>query len=303
MFKAFLSLAFCGLLVTTPVLAQDRVTLGHARLFSNDALGDGHDRWRSGSYSVSRLRGFAWDGALPASPGEILEFRLRSEIIAPADLIAPAAGDRRYAGVLAVGMHTHFALGQAEASLGGDLVVTGPQTGIGDFQRGVHDLLGLAEPQVLGNQIANGFHPTARAEIGRTFRFGGALSVRPYAEAQAGVETLLRIGGDVVIGGFGTGALMVRDTVTGQRVEGIAGSDRKGLSLTVGGDVARVFDSAYLPAGGAAQLSETRRRLRAGLNWQGDKTGVFYGVTLLGKEFAGQPENQLVGSLRLRWQF
>ncbi|MDP4031478.1 MAG: DUF2219 family protein [Pseudorhodobacter sp.] len=303
MFKAFLALAFCGLFVTSPVLAQDRVTLGHARLFSNDALGDGHDRWRSGSYSVSRLRGFAWDGALPASPGEILEFRLRSEIIAPADLIAPAPGDRRYAGVLAVGMHTHFALGQTEASLGADLVVTGPQTGIGDFQRGIHDLLGLTEPQVLGNQIANGFHPTARAEIGRTFHFGGALSVRPFAEAQAGVETLLRLGGDMVIGGFGTGALMVRDTVTGQRVEGIAGSDGKGFSVTVGGDVARVFDSAYLPAGGAAQLSETRRRLRAGLNWQGDKTEVFYGVTLLGREFDAQPGDQLVGSLRLRLRF
>jgi len=303
MFKALLTLALCGFAVTAQAQAQDRVTLGHARLLGNDAFGDSKDRWQTGSYATSILRGPMWDGSLPTRPGEILEYRLRGQVIAPADLVAPVAGDRRYAGVLAAGLFTHFALAQFETSLGVELVATGPQTGIGNLQRAVHNLLGLPEPVVLGNQIGNAVHPTASAEIGRSLRFGDGLTLRPFAEAQAGVETLARLGGDVVLGGLGRGALMVRDTVTGQRVEGINGSDGSGLSLSFGGDVARVFDSAYLPTGGAATLRDTRRRLRLGLNWQGERAEVFYGLTLLGREFATQPESQVVGSLRLRLEF
>lgn len=298
-----LAAALCGLLTAPPAEAQDRGSLGFARLFTNDALGDGNDRWRTGSYSVSLLRGTSWDGSLPGAPGEILEYRLRGEIIAPADLHSPAAGDRRFAGVLAVGMFSHFALGQAEASFGVELAATGPQTGVGRFQRLVHQMLGMPKPRVLGNQIANGWQPTAEAEIGRSFHFGDAVTLRPFAEAQIGGENLLRVGGDLTIGSFGAGSLMVRDTVTGQRVEGIAGTAGQGVSVTMGGDVARVFDSAYLPAGGAAQLADNRSRLRLGLNWQGEKSAVFYGLTLLGKEFTSQPDQQLVGSVRLSLHF
>jgi len=301
MFKALLSMALCGFALAAE--AQDRITLGHARLLSNDAFGDSKDRWQTGSYATSILRGTMWDGSLPTRPGEILEYRLRAQVIAPADLVAPVVGDRRYAGVLAAGLFTHFALGQIETSVGAELVATGPQTGIGNLQRAVHNLIGLPEPLVLGTQIGNAVHPTASAEVGRTLHFGQALALRPFVEAQAGVETLARVGGDVVLGGLGRGALMVRDTVTGQRVEGINGSDGTGLSLSFGGDVARVFDSAYLPTGGAATLLDTRRRLRLGLNWQGERAEVFYGLTLLGREFDTQPESQVVGSLRLRLQF
>jgi hypothetical protein len=303
MFKRLLGLALCGMVLAVPVAAQDRVTLGYARLFSNDALGDGKDRWHSGAYSVSRFRGYRWDGTLPQAPGEILELRLRSEIIAPADLVTPSVGDRRYAGVLGLGLFTHFAIGQAEVALGAELVMTGPQTGVGSFQRAIHNMLGLSEPQVLGNQIHNGLHPTVMVEVGRAFALGENLTFRPFVAAQAGVETLVRVGGDLVIGHFGRNALLVRDTVTGQRVEGIAGFDNQGFSLTLGGDVARVFDSAYLPAGGAAQLADTRSRLRLGVNWQGEKSEVFYGVTWLGREYVGQPDDQIVGSLRLNLRF
>lgn len=303
MFKALLAFLFCATVTAAPAVAQDRVTLGYARLFSNDALGDTKDRWRSGSYMVSRLRGPRWDGVLPAAFGEILEFRLRSEIVAPADLIQPDPGDRRYAGILAVGLHSHFAVAKAEASIGAELVFTGPQTHIGAFQREVHEFFSLQTPTVLGNQIPNRVYPTLRGEIGRTYHLGETIALRPFAEGQAGIETFVRVGGDMVIGGFGNGALLVRDTVTGQRAEGISGTDGAGFSFTLGGDIARVFDSALLPAGGAAVLSDTRSRLRAGMNWQGEKSEVFYGVTLLGKEYDGQSADQLVGSLRLRLRF
>ncbi len=77
---AFLAVALAGVLTTgtAPVQAQERVTLGFARLFNNDALGDTRDRWRSGGYSVSRFRGERWGGSLPTEFGAILEQRLRA---------------------------------------------------------------------------------------------------------------------------------------------------------------------------------------------------------------------------------
>lgn len=284
-------------------VAQDRVTLGWGRLFSNDAIGDGHDRWRTGSYTVSVVRGTSWDGALPSEFGEILEFRLRADTIAPASLTNPDPGDRRYAGALTLAAFTHAEMLGFETSVGAGIVATGPQTGIGAFQREVHELFDLDEPEVLDDQIGNRIHALASAEVGRTFRFGDRVALRPFLEAQAGVESLVRVGGDLVIGRFGTGALMLRDQTTGQRYRGIAGVTEPGLSLTMGADVAHVFDSVYLPDDEPAVLSDDRARVRAGLHWQGDASDVFYGVTWLGREFEGQDEGQVVGSLRVRVRF
>lgn len=284
-----------------PALAQDRGTLGFGRLFTNDAIGDGKDRWHSGSYVLSMVRGPGWDGRLPGQPGALIEYRLRADIIAPADVADPAPGDRRYAGTLSIGAHTHFDWQGFETRLGFDLVGTGPGTGIGRFQRWAHDLFGLDEPD-LDNQIANGVHPTVSAELGRSFSLGTAV-VRPFIEAQAGVETLVRAGADVTIGRFGTGGLLIRDATTGQRYSAIAGEDAPGFSLILGGDVAHVFDSIYLPSGDTPALRDTRSRLRAGMHWQGTRASIFYGLTWLDEEFEDQPEPQVLGSLRLGLKF
>ena len=290
------------LFVTHPAMAQDRVTLGYGRLFSNDAFGDGQDRWRTGGSVISRVRGPAWAGALSAVPGEILEFRLRTEIMAPANIVAAAPGDRRFAGTIALGLHTHFSMGRADASVGADLVVIGPQTGLGRFQTRVHDLLGLDKPGVLNDQIGNLVQPTLTVEVGQALRFGPRVTLRPFIQAQGGVETLLRVGGDVVVGGAWQGALMLRDVGTGQRYAGVRG-DGAGLGLTLGGDMARMLGSAYLPEGGAAVLSDARSRLRAGVSWQGAQMGAFYGLTWLSPEFEGQDEGQVLGSVRVDFKF
>lgn len=293
-----ISLVLCCL----PAAAQDRTTLGWGRLFSNDALGDGNDRWQTGHYGVSVLRGATWDGDLPTQAGEILEFRAYGQIIAPANLTVPNPDDRRYAGALSLGLYTHFMMGQADASLGGDLVVIGPQTRLGAFQSDIHDLLNIVEPQVLDDQIGNKMAPTLTGEVGRRFRLGENMSVRPFVEARAGDETLIRTGGDIIIGGAWESSLMLRDKVTGQRFGGIDGGTL-GFSLILGADVAHVFSSAYLPAGGAVVLSENRTRLRAGMDWQGARSGVFYGVTYLGPEFEGQDGGQVTGSLNVNFDF
>lgn len=283
-------------------LAAEQVTLGYGRFFTNDALGDGKDRWRSGSYTLSHVRGQAWEGRLPQTPGEVIEYRFRIEMIAPQNLARPAAQDRRYAGALSAGVHTHFARGPAEIRLGADLVAVGPQTGVGKLHRNLHQMLGMAVPGDLPNQLPNHFYPTLSAELAQPYQLG-ALHLRPFVEAQAGVETYVRVGGDLVVGRFGQGGLMLRDHVTGQRFNGVRGPAVPGVSVTLGGDVARMFDSAYLPDGGAVTSRKTRARLRAGVNWQGKRSEIFYGVTHLGKEFEGQTAGQTLGSLQLKLRF
>lgn len=296
-----LSFALSSGLSVAPAAAEGRETLGFGRLFVNDGLGDLRDRWRTGSYTVSLLSGPAWTGALPDRPGVILEYRGRAEIVAPANLARPGAGDRRYAGILSGGVHTHFALAGGEARLGLDLVVTGPATGLGTFQRHIHKAVGVPQPD-LSRQLPNRGHPMLSAEYGREVALAGGFRLRPFVEAQLGFETLVRAGADLTVGGYGRSALMLRDPVTGLRYLGVRGEGAPGLSAVIGADVARVGDSALLPAPGPAP-SQTRTRLRAGLHWHGARSELFWGVARLSPEFAGQPRGQTVGALRLRLRF
>jgi hypothetical protein len=156
---------------------------------------------------------------------------------------------------------------------------------------------------VLDGQIGNRLHPGLTAEIGRSLALGNAVQLRPFAEARLSVESLVRMGGDITIGRFGQGGLLLRDTTTGQRYRGIEGTRSEGFSLTLGGDLAHVFDSALLPSGGAVTAETDRYRLRAGLQWQGKRASTFYGVSYLSREFVQQPEGQLVGALSLNLRF
>lgn len=293
--------AVMALGVAVPAMAQERVTLGWGRLLTNDIIGDGRDRWRTGSYVLGLLRGPAGLTGLPQAPGEVLEFRARLETIAPADLVTPDPADRRYVGAISLGVHSHFERQGIETSLGLDAVIIGPQTGIASLHGDLHDVLGLPRPTVFGAQIGNAVLPSVTVEFGRSLDLGGAR-LRPFVEAQAGAETMLRLGGDLTLGRFGEGAILLRDVSTGQRYRGTAGGG-EGLSLTLGGDVARVFDSAFFEPLDAATPSDSRARLRAGLHWQGAAGEMFYGLTWLGEEFEQQTSGQVLGSVNLRLQF
>ena len=292
----------CVALAPVTAFADGRAVLGWGRLFDNDAIGDLQDRWRTGSYTLSVVTGSHWSGHLAPGFGDIVEFRLSAQTIAASNLVSPAPDDRRYVGALSFGMHSHFDLAGTEASLGADVIVIGPQTGLGHFQSWVHGILGLPKP-LLADQIANAVYPTVSAEIGKSLAVSSRTTARPFVSAEAGVETLIRVGADVVVGTFGNGSLMARDDATGQRYRIISGDPASGTSITVGGDVARVFNSAYLPAGGAAALQPVRTRLRVGMQWQRAQASVFYGLAYLGPEFRGQSEGQVVGSLNLNLRF
>ncbi len=90
-----------------PVTAQpvDFTYLGNGRLLNNDVIGDGNDRWRTGSYSVSLLYGSEWQGNLTTSPRDVIDlfaWRGFRHVVTN-----PALNDRLYAGVLPLG-YSHF---------------------------------------------------------------------------------------------------------------------------------------------------------------------------------------------------
>ncbi len=278
--------------------------LGTGRFFTNDFLGDNNDRWRSGAYTVSKLRGPSGLTTLPAQFGTLNELRFATQIIAPANLGAPDPTDRPYAGMLSLGVHSYAVERGVEMRVGFDLVATGPSTGIGDFHSWVHEGLGTTPPSdaVLDRQIADHIYPTASYELARPYTLG-KMTLRPFVNAQAGVESFVRIGGDILIGAAFSQGVLLRDEVTGQLYQGLNTDPAKGMSFLLGADVAHMFDSQLLRTSDGVTLTKTRTRARAGLKWQGERVGVFYGVTYLGREFDAQPEGQLVGSLSLKLDF
>ncbi|MGR3621621.1 lipid A-modifier LpxR family protein [Pseudophaeobacter sp.] len=283
---------------------QQRHKIGYGLMFTNDLMGDGKDRWRTGSLTSSRMYGHDWQGQAPAGFGELLELRIQGQIIAPADLKTPDAGDRPWAGALSFELNNHMQRGGAEIVLGAGIAIVGPQTQLDEFQDWLHDLAGAPQPSasVRANQVGNKFQPLVSAEMGRDLTLSQRSALRPFVEARAGDETYLRAGIDLSYGQLGQGSLSVRESITGQRYSVIHGGGT-GLTLTAGADIAYVADSIYLPEGQGYALENSRHRARVGLRWQGQNMAAFYGLSYLGKEFSTQSEGQLTGSLQLQLRF
>ncbi len=281
-----------------------RRSLGYGRLTTNDIIGDGKDRWRTGSITMSRAFGFGWDGQAPERFGQLLETRIQGQIIAPDNLRRVDLTDRPWAGALSFGVHSHSMYKGLEMAVGADLVVIGPQTQLDSLQSALHRVFGTPEPSdaVLALQIPNKIQPTVVAELGRTYQFTPTSNIRPFMEARAGDETLLRVGADMNFGVVGLGELLSRESITGQRYRVIYNST-PGTSFTLGGDLAYVANSVYLPSDRGYEVEQTRQRLRAGFHWQGENGSAFYGLTYLGPEFVGQSEGQVTGSIRLKFKF
>lgn len=288
--------------LAAPAAAQDRVTLGFGRLFTNDFFGDGHDRWRTGSYQWSVIRGPQGSVTRPQDWGRVLEYRFRSDIIAPR-VISRGRPDRPYVGQLSFGLHSHVARGGVEGSIGADVVVAGPQTGLAEAQDWYHDLLSLPAPIGGDTQIADAVRIALTAEAAVPLRPTPGLTIRPFAEAQSGMETLLRVGVDLIAGPVGQADLLTRDATTGHLIRAVEGP-ATGFALVAGADWTQVLDTAYLPEADGYAAEETRIRARAGIHWQiAPQTSFFYGATWLSEEFEGQPEGQLLGSLKLNFNF
>jgi hypothetical protein len=190
-------------------------------------------------------------------------------------------------------------------SAGLDLVATGPQTGILDAQRAFHDLVSAPNPSafVEDNQIANGVHPTALVELSYPVTMNPNVTLRPFLEAQYGVEDFVRVGADVLIGQTLLNDLWLRDSTSGQLYAGVE-NRQPGFGFVLGADIAAISDSAYFPASFGTVAQEERYRVRGGIHWrQSDRVSYFYGLTYLGEEYEGQDGGQFVGSLKLNFNF
>ncbi len=286
-----------------PAAAESPTHIGTGRLFTNDYFGDGRDRWQSGSYVISHLRSPAvWTGA-PHEFGVVTEYRLRSSVMA-SDGQGDAPGDRPYAGTISFGVHSHYGVGTTQSRIGMDVTVTGPQTQVSGFQRRVHELLDMRQARFTDSQLGDGIYFGISAETAEIVQVSDAITMRPFAEAQVGPEDLFRIGADVFFGGGAQSDLMIRDVTTGHLYQGTKRADWSGVSFVIGGDLAFVADSIFLPDTGQGARNDTRGRLRVGARWHGqDNTGIFYGLTYLSPEFANQSEGQITGSLQLNFNF
>jgi len=292
-------LVFCGVSVSA---AEFRI-IGRAAIFNNDYFGDGDDRWRSGSYSRSTFFGVGWDGEIPRSG--IYELRFRGELIAPSDLSQPlSVGERPFVGMAAVGLTRHTRLRDLDVSWGGELVAIGPQTGISTFVIDAHELLGFKVPRATNGQLGNDLIPTGSFEVSRLIaRSGRSFQLRPFVEAQAGVETYARIGMDIAFSEGVRGDLLTRDVVTGQLMTVISMKGMAGLTPMIGADIARVFDSYYLPSSSGLAIKKWRARVRGGVRSVGHSRDVFMGLTWLSPEYEGQPGGQVLGSFSIDHHF
>lgn len=305
----FLAALLSLTMMSAPLAAQEagtgRVYLGFGHVLTNDLIGDGEDRWRTGSYQASWLWGPEWGGTLPGRFGSLIELRFGGEIVSPENVSRVVPGDRPFGGVLSLGLHTHFALGSVENSVGVDIAVTGPQTGLDEFQSFVHNRFDGQNMSsgVRDAQIEDDVYPTLVLESGRSFELSPSVRVRPFFEGRVGLESLARAGADFTFGQVGRDGLMVREPVAGQRYDTVQ-DGFQGVAFVLGGDVAYVHDSELLPGNRGVTPEDYRTRLRSGIHWQTER-GVsgFYGLTWLGKEFTTQDESQLVGSLRLKLNF
>lgn len=283
--------------------AQARDTLGAGGLFSNDIFGDGGDRYQSGSYVRSYVRGPSdWDGS-PQVFGTIREYRLRSAIIT-SDEFGPSPDDRPYVGVLSLGVHSHYGQDFFRGSVGLEVMGVGPQTGLSDIQERTHDRLGMTPLRFTDTQLGNAFHLGLTAEVAEVLPLPQGFTARPFAELQVGPEDIVRVGADVFIGANIASDILIRDVATGQLYRGTENPDITGFALVLGADMAAVVDSVYLPEERGVKALDRRARLRAGVHWQSESDmSVFYGLTYLSPEFADQPEGQVTGSLKLNFNF
>lgn len=284
----------------SPAEAEETGYLGFAWSHSNDSLGDWRDRWRSSSSEAGILTGPAGMDQAPPRLGQLLEYRFRSDILMPANVRSPHPGDRRHAGMVAFGLHSHARRRNLDLRVGGELVVIGPQTGLYDIQTRLHRILGFDIPNLPDFQIGNTARLEASAETGTSLRSRG-WTIRPFVEVRTGTEDIIRTGIDLT-SGSGPDDLTMRAVATGHRVP-FGLFRRAGLHYVAGADVAWVRKSIFLPEALGYRLTPVRLRLRGGIHYTGRKFDLFYGLSWLGKEFEAQPEGQFVGTLQFKIRF
>ncbi len=292
-------LALCTIF-TVPSASAESI---NSSFFTNDFFGDGRDRWRSASYTI--FFGFEGDN----TGGIAHDLRARAEIISPwGARDQPTNGDRPYVGMLGFGIFANDSYGDLQYSAGVEVLFTGEQTNIADFQQGFHDLTGIAGylPEDMPHEhVGDSVTGMVSAEIARAYTLSDNFSVRPFVGAQAGYETFGRVGVDLLIDGYANAQRYVRDPVSGflqpsspERVHRMTD-----MSFLLGADYTYVTHSEFFPDWSNVEMTNSRIRARAGVQIRIRKVSTFFGFTYLSKEFESQVESQTIGVLSLEFPF
>jgi hypothetical protein len=303
---AFACLLWLCALLPHPLTADPRAEPGPARGFDhlgvivhthNDFLVDsGRDRWRTGGAALVQFLRLG---------GTEAELRLRGEFITPWNSLQ-AGIDRPPAAIAGAALFVGRDLGGAlEAHAGIEVLRVGAS--LFAFQQQLHEYFNLRGYNYAerGAPIRERSYGALHAEIAARAALGPA-TLRPFAGFEVGFENFSRLGIDAMIGGPGFAHLSSRDPVSGfllpawQRAEFANG--RSGTALVLGVDVARDHGSNLFERGG---VLPTRHRARARLGVAHSVAGwtAFAGVTRLSREFEGQIEPQVIGTLALARTF
>ena len=305
-YKYLLVALLAQLIATTSVAETGYKYLGYGRLVTNDLLGDGKDRWRTGSVSAFRM--YVQDGVdlKHLKLGDAVELRSHFEVVAPSDLQATNGGDRPWGGAHSLGLHSPFHYGPLHMSLGTDIHFIGTDSGLTQFQQDLHKGLGIkhAGDSVADNQVNDETVIGGAAEVAYPISLTQRVQARPFGEMRAGLEDVVRMGVDLYFGALGATPAMSRDPVTGHRYPvNVEQAQDRGMLFSLGYDHTHVATSKFLPSEANVKHGPTRARTRMGMTFKRGSWSVFGGFTWMGKEFEGQEGEQVLGSIRLFSRF
>jgi hypothetical protein len=274
---------------------------GEVGSFTNDYFGDGHDRWRSGSYQrsyYSQRNQNQWvDG---------IELRWRSEIVTPWTPSKQRGGDVPFSTALGFGGSLHRNIGALETRVGGEILVLGELTGLELVQRGVHDGLGMEESYDPNRNnvehVENGVDLRFDLEIATTIHINPNSMIRPYTAITFGGDQETMVGADIVLGSLARAEIWTRDVVTGRLLTPQVAQFRS-LSLVAGWDARSVDASIHLPEGSRVDMEPEQFRTRIGLQVNNAFLDFFIGQAWLTSSFVNQAEPQRVGMLSVAFAF
>lgn len=295
---------FLALALSTGAVSAQNVLIGRAAALNNDYLGDNEDRWQTASYSSTWMFSSSIQ-ARNMGIGPRFELRARGQIVTPQRLnAAPRAGDRPYAGYAGVAGFSHYEFGNVDVIAGAELGLLGPSNGIGNLHVSLHDILGENEPQGWATQVSDKFVFTPVVEAGYSFGGqGGSIMVRPFVNAQMGLEDIVRAGVDVSIGINRDLAQPLRDMITGHRYPVRYDGGLQQIQLAFGVDVGSVQGSEFFPTGSLATAKDQRTRVRGSIFAPVGVVDLNYGLTWMSEEFETQSDPQLLGSVGVDFRF
>ncbi|MBC8125725.1 MAG: lipid A deacylase LpxR family protein [Gloeobacteraceae cyanobacterium ES-bin-144] len=253
-----------------------------------------------------------------------LVFALGQNIYTPTDTDAYELlkNDRPYSGWLYLGMGVVWKDEVVRNSLVLDIGVVGPWSYAQEAQRKIHDLRGLDHPKGWDNQLGNeiGFIITYE----RTWRWpkherrsGLDWELLPHAGISLGtVSTFINLGGEFRAGlnlpdDFGTASIGPSAT-TSTPVDGMLGSDRSwfdiGAYLFARVDGRAVGRNIFLDGNTFSNSHSVDTNpfvadlsVGAAVNYKNTK--LAYALVYRTKEFEGQDEAQVFGTVSLNWTF